>query len=105
MRAGRMDRLITIQQRSDSQDSYGQPVPSWSTLAEVWADKKDVKASERFASEQRIAEQTTVFRIYWRDDVTAKMRVSYDGKVYDINGVAEIGRREGLELTTTATVP
>ena len=42
----------------------------------------------------------TIFKIRHRTDVDATMRVDYDGKKYYIIGVKELGRTEGLQLTT-----
>ena len=36
--------------------------------------------------------------IRWRSDVTVACRVLADGKVLLVRGVAEIGRRQGLQL-------
>lgn len=103
--AGRLDRRITIEQPSFSQDASGQPVATWSTLATVWGAKKDIRGRERFAAEQEIAEETTVFLIRWRNDVTVEMRLVHDAKTYRIEGLAETGRREGLEITAVAILP
>ncbi len=35
-------------------------------------------------------------------DIDPKDRVRFEGRVYDIVGVKEIGRREGLEITAVA---
>ena len=37
MNIGRLDRYITIKSVSTSVDAYGQPIESFSTLANVWA--------------------------------------------------------------------
>ena len=102
MRAGRLDRLITIGEFTSVQDSYGQEIETWPEFATVWAEKIDIKARERFAAQQDIAEETTRFRIRWLAGVTPKMRIQHDGKTYDIEGIAELGRRAGLEITATA---
>ena len=102
MRAGKMDRWITIEQFTAVQDSYGQETETWSEFKSVWAEKVDIKARERFAAQQDIAEETTRFRLRWLEDVTPKMRIVLDGKTYDIEGIAELGRRAGLEITATA---
>jgi SPP1 family predicted phage head-tail adaptor len=105
MQAGRLDRRVTIEQATATQNDYGEPVRTWSTLATVWAEKLDLKASERFAGDQHDARIDTVWRIRYRADVTPLMRVSHGGLRYDIQGTRELGRRAGLELLTTAQVP
>ena len=103
--AGKLDRRVTSPQASETTMPSGQRVPSWSTLATVWAWKKDIRSRERFAAQQEIAEETTVFVIRYRDDVTVEMQLTHDGKTYRIEGLAELGRREGLEITATAILP
>ena len=102
MRAGALDRRITIERPAEVQDAAGQPVPGWDLVAERWAQKRDVRGRERFAAEQTIGEETAVFVIRWLAGIDATMRVVHDGKVYDIQGLAEIGTRDGLEITATA---
>jgi len=90
MRAGRLDREIVIQQRSDAQDTFGQPQPTWTTLATVWAAKEDDRGREYFAANQLAAEAPTRFRIRYRADVTTRHRVSFAGTVYDIRAVVQL---------------
>lgn len=105
MQAGRLDRRIRIEEATTSADSFGQPLETWALVAEVWAELAPLKGGERWMAQQVTAETTTRFRIRYRDDVTEKMRIVYDGAEYDIASVTEIGRREGLEIMATAKVP
>jgi SPP1 family predicted phage head-tail adaptor len=102
MRAGQLDRRITIEQNTPTQGPTGEEAASWSTLATVWAEVRQRRGREFFDSHQVVAEIDTVFLIRHRTDVTAKMRVSWDGRLYDIHYVGEIGRKDGLELMTSA---
>ncbi len=105
MRGGHLDRQIVIQQAAESRDSFGEPVKTWSTFATVWASKLDIVGRERFAARQDLAEESTVFRIRWLAGVTAKMRIVHDGKTYGIQGLAELGRSEGIDITAVAVLP
>lgn len=99
MQAGKLDRKILIEQPTETRDSYGEPVATWATLATVFGQKLDVRGTERFQSEQQLGEEVTRFLIRYRSDVTAKMRLTVEGKVYDIEGIAEVaGRHRWLEL-------
>ena len=105
MNIGSLDRRVTIRTFTEAPDASGQPVITWSDLITVAASKRDVTARERFAARQELAQQTSVFRIRHRTDVTVEMRLVYDSKTYDIQGLAELGRREGLDITARAIVP
>lgn len=98
MRAGDLDRRITIEQATAGTDDYGAPTQTWATLAQVWAQVKPVRGQEYFAAQQVNARVDTVFKIRHRTDITTAMRISYGSEYYDIQSVLEIGRREGLEL-------
>ena len=97
-----MDRFITIEEFTSVQDAFGQETETWTEFATVWAEKVDIKARERFAAAQDIAEETTRFRLRYLLGVSPKMRIVDDGKTYDIEGIAELGRRVGMEITATA---
>lgn len=91
MRAGRLDREIVLQQRTNAQDSFGQPVASWADVATVWAAKEDERGREYFAAQQLQAVAPTRFRIRYRGDLvtTTNHRVVYGGQVWDIRAVAQ----------------
>lgn len=99
MRAGRLDRRLTLQTRTlAAANARGEKIPSYSTLATVWGGKRDVSGREFFASAQLHAEASTRFEIRHRQDLTTVNRVVCDGVTYDVLHIAEIGRRKGLEL-------
>lgn len=107
--AGRFDRLVTIEQLSDKAGTSGYPVESWIALDTVWMEKVSTSGGERFIAAQNAAQVQTRWRMYWRDDmdpdavdVQKTRRLSFQGRVYDITSVSEIGRREGIELATIA---
>ena len=101
MRAGDLDRRIRIQSRT-LPTTFGDELETFTDEATVWASKMDVTGRERIRGVVEVAEGTTVFRIRWRSGMTPKKRIIYDGTVYDISHVAEIGRREGLDITAVA---
>lgn len=106
MRGEEFDRFITLERYSSAQDAgSGEDVVTWSELARVQASKRDVSDSERVAAAQVQAHISTRFQIRWDSsysDLNPKDRVVYDGEVYNIEAVKELGRREGLEITASA---
>ena len=105
MRAGRLDRRLTIQSRTLARNARGDESASWSNTATVWASRRDVSGREFFSSSEIRADISTVFRIRHRDGVSVLDRVIEDGLTYDIVHIARIGRREGLDLVCRAAVP
>lgn len=98
MRAGAMDRQITIQRRVLTKDSVGQDVESWVTDATVWCQVIPVGGKERLTSAHEVIEFDTRFRIRYRSSLDTTYRVVFEGQEFDIFSIAEIGRREGLEI-------
>jgi SPP1 family predicted phage head-tail adaptor len=105
MQSAQLDRKITLQRKNWSQDPYGAPVETWVVLASVWSAKRDISDGERVAAAEVSASITTRFVIRYDSswaDLNPKDRIAFDGRVYDIWGVKEIGRREGFEITAAA---
>lgn len=104
MRAGRLDRRITIQTGTVSQNALGEYVTTWADDATVWAEAMALRGREYFAAQQVNASVTTKFTIRWRA-LSPLNRILYDGKTYDIEHVVELGRRAALEIFATAKAP
>ena len=104
MRAGRLNRRITIQEPTESQGTTGQAVPSWATYRTVWAEVKQRTGKESFDADQMVAETNTIFKIRYLTGLTRKMRISYGGDYYGIESIAEIGFKEGHEIRAVAQV-
>lgn len=117
MRAGRLDRLITIQRKSLTSSDSGEPVETWTTIIERRAaGYRPLKGDERFTGEQVIGTEQVEFRIRYSSnvaDLSQRDRVVYpaladespedvpdERNVFDIVAVHEIGRREGLLIMT-----
>lgn len=105
MRAGKLDRRITIQRKPVTQSDSGQEVVTWVDVATVWAEKINVKGLERFAVQQLIGQALMTFRFRWSvtvSEITSTHRILLDGRDFDITDVREIGRRQGIEIDALA---
>lgn len=104
MDSPRIDRKIRLERATTTQDAgSGEEVQTWGLLAEVWASKKDVSDRERIASAEVAAEITTRFVVRWDSsysDVNAKDRLVCEGVTYQISGTKELGRHEGIEISS-----
>lgn len=107
MDAYKLDRVIQIYTRAvaSSSDSpapaYGEPLPTYTLFATVYAEVKTLSGREYFAADQQIAEDLTEFNIRWMSGINAQCRVVFAGQNYDVRAVHEIGRRDGLRLIAT----
>ena len=91
LKAGMLNRRVTVEEPVAGGDSYGQPSTSWAAFDTVWAYV--VPQSGRSIAEQLIAGreasgQVQVVRIRYRLDITTAMRLSYNGRLYNITSVA-----------------
>lgn len=97
MQSGTLRHRIAIQTNTPTQDSYGEPVTSWATVATVWAAVEMLSGRELFVAQQAQSEATVRFRIR-RRDVDARQRVSWDGRTFGVESVIHdpTNRRETL---------
>lgn len=107
MRAGGMDRRVEIQHVTRAEDPAGQATETWATVARVWAGVLPLTATERALRPMTRAEETRRFRLrpnsHYKLD-PANFRILFEGKAWDIEGISELPRHEGYELTATARV-
>lgn len=109
LESGERDRLVTLQQLTESTGTSGFPVESWTTLTTWYASKSDVGGREKFGGGQQSAPYTTRWEGNYRADidpdrvdVPKTRRLVYQGRTYDIVDASMIGRNEGVELLTLA---
>lgn len=98
MRAGSLRHKVTIQKATESQDSYGEPDPTWGVYAVVWASIEPVTGREYLQNRQTGVEITHKVTIRYLDGVTAKMRVLYDGRYFDIEAVLNDKERNAMHI-------
>lgn len=107
MEAGQLNRRITIQQRVEEQRPGGQVVDQWKDVARLWSWVKT--QSGMGAAKQVGGEGTLVttevpysFRIRYRPNIMASMRVLYQGSVFDIIQVRhDLANRVWTDLVCT----
>lgn len=87
VKAGRLNKKITIQETTQTQNSYGEVIDAWSTYAFIWASVEPTSGREFMAAQQINSEITIAFRTRYLSGVTAKMRISWDGRLFDIESV------------------
>lgn len=96
MRAGRLRHRLTVQTATISQNAFGEPVQTWTTLATVWGAVEPLRGAERQRAMQVSA--TEEVKIVLRHSATIggikpDDRILYGSKVYDISAVMNIDER------------
>lgn len=98
MKAGSRDRRIRIERAVVDRDTHGGKTETWALMIEVDARVTPLRGRDLVAAGQVMPGVETKFTINWRADLLESDRIVYGGNVYDIQHIAEIGRREGLEI-------
>lgn len=94
----RLNKRITIQQKTAGQDGAGQPIDTWTTVATVWAEVKDVSGREFIAAQAGQAEVTTKVTIRYLAGIKSDMRVVHGADVYNIIVPLDAGDKRELLL-------
>ena len=109
IRAGKLDWRVRIERAAVTTSDTGNDIETWAPLVTVWAQRLPQRAIEAWRAGGTAAELETAWRILWSSrvaDLTPRDRLRFpaadNGTVYEIAGVTEIGRREGLEIVTKA---
>ena len=103
MSIGKRDRQIQLQAPAAAgQNSFGELAPaSFSDQGIEFAQVVYPTAGQELVqAAQQVAVQPVQFIIRYRADVRPTWQVDFEGTLHLITAVAEIGRRQGLTLTT-----
>ena len=114
MKAGRLDRKVTIQRKTVTRSPSGQPIETWSPLiARRWAALLPLRGDERFTAPQYAAREQVQFELRYASDVagvTPLDRVVYpapaiaERDIYDVLAVHEVGRKRALRIVAARRV-
>lgn len=102
MRAGKLDRTLTLQRLTRIVSPAGTVSDTWADFGTVRAELVSGAVTEVAAGFGETDNSTLVFRIRYRADLTTENRVIYQGRALDLAGILELGRRRALELRCEA---
>lgn len=98
MKAGRLRKRITIQQKVIGKDELGQDIDQWVDVCNVRAEIRDISGREYQSSQAEQSQTDCKILIRHRNDIAPDMRVMCNGIYYDIKAVLEDVKRTRLEL-------
>lgn len=107
MAAGKRDRRIILKRAGEptGTDPYGNSIPGDDVEIGRWAEYVPITDRERLAAMEVSAEYTARFSILWSAAVAGvnpTWWIEFEGRLYNIVGAKEIGRRKGIEITAAA---
>ena len=95
---GKLNRLITIQRRDTTVNATGNEETTYTDLFQAWASMQPFRGKEITEGQEIVASNFFVFKIRYDSRVKPKDRISYDGDLFDIKSVGQLGYREANEL-------
>ena len=102
MRAGALKDQVTVQVISETPDTFGNAGNTWwgniATVPTVWAAIEPLSGREFFEAQRAAAEVTHRIRIRYRADLTAKHRVTFGSRIFDVLAILEADRRRETHL-------
>ena len=103
--AGQLSRRVAIETLTQTKDASGGMIDTWTLLANVWAQIKNLSGNEKknTASGGQVAESRTEFTIRYMAGITAKHRVNYNGKKYSIKHVNDYNEEHRFMILTCDT--
>ena len=95
---GQKNHIVTLQQQKTTRDALGGEFVEWTDVTHLWAFVRQTGASSSFENDANIQQETrnATFRIFYTSEVSELDRIIHDGLVWDILGIAELGRRKEL---------
>jgi SPP1 family predicted phage head-tail adaptor len=96
MNPAKLDRRVTLRERSMTRDDTGTRLESWDDVADIWAELVATKGSKPVTADTEREKQATTWRIRYRAMASNTHRLIYKGKTYEIKGIEETGGRENL---------
>lgn len=89
--AGRLNKRVQIQQQVDIKNQVGHTAKrDWDTVATVWASITPISGREIMASQRELGEITHRIRMRFRSGITAKNRIVYRGRAFDIESAIDV---------------
>lgn len=100
MQAGKLRTRLTLQQPGTVQDGIGQPIPTWTDVAPLWADVRHSSGLQTIKADADTSTVKASVRIRYRAGITAAMRLVEQGggTVYDIKAVLPDARKSFVDL-------
>lgn len=98
MRAGKLDRVVTIRRPSRTVDEYGVPADALADVATLRAQRIDPGLSEVQRDYGASDETAAVYRTRFLADVALSDVLVEGDEIFNIIEIREIGRRRGLEI-------
>jgi len=87
---------VQLERRVQVSDDAGGFAESWEKVATLWASIDRVRAGERYMAGLVTASATHLFRFRHVADISPSMRLSYEGRIFNIRSIHDVGERQRI---------
>ena len=98
MKAGKLTEELQVERSTSTLNEYGTPSTTWAKLAVLRAEKVEQTTTEYIRNFGAADEEVVIFRTRFFDGISNADRLIWKGDAFNIQSVATIGRRTGVEL-------
>lgn len=101
--SGELNKRVIIEQATEVQNANGEPIKTWSTYITRWASVKPLVGREAYNAAGQMDVGEISGKITLRGDpetvvISAKMRVNFNGRIFDIKSPAVVPNEYGDEV-------
>lgn len=100
MRLGDLDRLIIIEQPTETKDAAGHMSKTWATYSSPWAKLEAKTGGEDYESNELVGQRSVNWVVRYDAGITQKMRVNNGGLFYEIMDFQYLDRNCFMRLIT-----
>ncbi len=107
--SGERNLLVTIQQLTESEDSEGMPLETWTLLTTAHASRMPLGGREQMAAAHLQSPFDTQWQMAYRPEmdpdlvnVMKSRRLVYQGRIHDIVDAKMVGQKRAVELATVS---
>jgi len=102
LRAGTLNRKVSLQRKTSGKDALGQPVDVWTEYANVWGAVLQIHGIEKVAGGTQVDVGSASIRVRFRQDINNGDRAVCQGRVFNIASVLpNVASREYTDLVCT----
>lgn len=103
---GSLRKRLAFQTRTRTEDGSGGFSASWATSMTLWGSVEPKSARERFFADKTEHNITHKITVRARTDITSEMRITWNGRTFQIRGVRTLEERgRWTELLCEEGVP
>lgn len=103
MKLGAMRHRLALQSRTETLDSFGDAVLSYTSIATVWGSLRAVSGRERYIAQQaqsEVSHEAIVRHTTDTESLTPEDRVTFDSRTFDVISNIDPDGRKRFRLIT-----